>query len=134
MKKLFLIAATGLLISAVGFAGFKSNDHEETPDPNQSKFSQLSDEAKADLIESINSDCTWNGIALHGKVEIVTSFPDIKVEMVDAFPDIKVKWVTSFPDDCGEWQEVTSFPDFKIQLVTSFPDIKVEEVTSFPGL
>lgn len=83
---------------------------------------------------SVDSSCSYNGKSLHGKVQFVDSFPDIKVEFVSSFPDIKVKWVTSFPDDCGEWQEVDSFPDFKIQEVSSFPDVKVQIVDSFPGL
>lgn len=83
---------------------------------------------------SVGSDCTWNGIALKGKVQIVTSFPDVKVQVVTSFPDLKVQQVTSFPDDCGEWEFVTSFPDFKIQYVESFPDVKIQFVTSFPGV
>lgn len=132
MKKITIIAVAIFLCSALSFAGFLYNKNETHTTP--SKFSALSEKDKAEIIESINSDCTWNGIKLKGKVQFVTSFPDIKVQYVTSFPDIKVKWVTSFPDDCGEWQEVTSFPDFKVQLVTSFPDIKVQEVTSFPGL
>ena len=80
------------------------------------------------------SDCSWNGISLHGKVQFVESFPDIKIQFVESFPDIKVKLVESFPDDCGEWQVVESFPDFKVQVVESFPDIKVQYVESFPGM
>ncbi len=78
--------------------------------------------------------CTFKGKKLYGKIQIVTSFPDIKVQEVTSFPDLKVEKVTSFPDKCGKWQMVTSFPDTKIQLVTSFPDVKVQYVTSFPGL
>ena len=82
----------------------------------------------------IGSDCAFNGIPLHGKVQFVDSFPDIKVQVVDSFPDLKVKMVDAFPDSCGEWQHVSSFPDFKVQIVSSFPDIKVKLVHSFPGL
>ena len=32
------------------------------------------------------SNCEFNGIKLNGKVEVVTSFADIKVEVVDSFP------------------------------------------------
>lgn len=82
----------------------------------------------------VSADCSWNGIALHGKVQFVESFPDIKIQLVESFPDIKVKLVESFPDDCGEWQPVESFPDFKVQIVESFPDLKVQYVESFPGM
>ncbi len=78
--------------------------------------------------------CTFKGKKLYGKIQIVTSFPDIKVQEVTSFPDVKVEKVNSFPDKCGKWQMVTSFPDTKVQYVTSFPDVKVQYVTSFPGL
>ncbi len=78
-------------------------------------------------------DCTYRGIKLYGKVQIVTSFPDIKVRVVSSFPDLKVQNVSSFPDRCGKWQFVRSFPDFKIQYVESFPDIEISMVNSFPG-
>jgi len=80
------------------------------------------------------SQCSFNGIALHGDVQVVDSFPDIRVQIVDSFPDLNVEVVTSFPNDCGEWKFVDSFPDFKIQYVDSFPDVKIKMVTSFPGI
>lgn len=84
--------------------------------------------------DEVSNDCTLQGIALHGEVEVVDSFPDLKVQIVDSFPDLKVVLVDSFPDDCGEWKIVDSFGDFKIQYVDSFPDLKIQIVTSFPGL
>lgn len=84
--------------------------------------------------EAPSPDCTLKGVALHGKVEAVESFADLKVQVVTSFPDLKVKAVDSFPDDCGEWQFVDSFPDFTIEFVDSFPDLKIEMVESFPGL
>jgi hypothetical protein len=78
--------------------------------------------------------CTFNGKKLYGKIQVVTSFPDVKVQVVESFPDVKVQHVDSFPDSCGKWQLVTSFPDTKVQLVESFPDVKVKYVTSFPGI
>jgi hypothetical protein len=131
MKKSILFLAFALIVSA-GFAGYYYSTTAPASSP--SKFSMLSEAEKADFLQSVNSDCTWNGISLKGKVQFVESFPDIKIQYVTSFPDLKVQWVTSFPDDCGEWQEVTSFPDFKVQVVTSFPDVQVQEVTSFPGL
>ena len=80
------------------------------------------------------SGCSVNGKQLKGKVQVVTSFPDIKVQVVSSFPDINVKKVSSMPSSCGEWQFVDSQPDFKIQFVTSFPDIKVKYVSSSPGI
>ena len=82
----------------------------------------------------VGEDCALKGFPLHGKIQIVESFPDLKVQIVESFPDLKVKAVSSFPDDCGEWQFVESFPDFKIQYVESFPDLKIQMVESFPGV
>lgn len=80
------------------------------------------------------SSCTFNGKKLYGKIQIVTSFPDVKVQEVSSFPDLKVQKVSSFPDSCGKWQIVTSFPDTKVQFVSSFPDVKIQYVSSFPGM
>ena len=79
-------------------------------------------------------DCTFKGKKLYGKIQIVTSFPDVKVQEVSSFPDVKVQKVSSFPDKCGKWQIVTSFPDTKVQFVSSFPDVKIQYVSSFPGV
>jgi len=81
----------------------------------------------------IDNDCMCKGKKMYGKVQFVTSFPDVKVQVVTSFPDLKVQMVNSFPDKCGKWQVVTSFPDVKVQLVESFPDVKIQYVTSFPG-
>ena len=78
-------------------------------------------------------NCSFNGIKLYGKVQIVNSFPDIKVKVVNSFPDLKVQKVNSFADSCGKWQIVDSFPDFKVKFVESFPDIEIKYVNSFPG-
>ena len=88
----------------------------------------------ATLLGAVGSSCTLNGKKLWGKIQVVTSFPDLKVQKVTSFPDLKVQKVTSFPDSCGKWQFVKSFPDLKIQFVSSFPDLKVQFVTSFPGV
>lgn len=78
--------------------------------------------------------CTFKGKKMYGKVQFVTSFPDIKIQEVSSFPDLKVQKVSSFPDSCGKWQVVTAFPDIKVQVVSSFPDVKVQYVSSFPGV
>ena len=86
-------------------------------------------------IDKSNGTVTKDGktYPLHGKVQIVNSFPDLKVQIVDAFPDLKVQLVNSFPDQTGKVQIVNSFPDVKVQIVTSFPDLKVKLVDAFPG-
>ncbi len=81
----------------------------------------------------VASDCTFQGKKLYGKVQIVTSFPDVKVQVVTSFPDLKVSMVNSFPDQCGKWQAVDSFPDLKVQFVDSFPDFEIQYDNSFPG-
>lgn len=89
--------------------------------------------AAASSSTSSAGNCHFNGKPLFGKVQYVTSFPDVKVQVVQSFPDLKVQKVTSFPDSCGKWQETDSFPDLKVQIVDSFPDIKIQYVDSFPG-
>ena len=79
------------------------------------------------------SNCSYKGKPLFGKVQVVTSFPDLKVKLVESFPDLKVQKVTSFPDRCGKWEIVTSFPDFTVQYVKSFPDFTVKFVEIFTG-
>ncbi len=109
------------------------SSQKEVPKKESANLDELDEEKE--IIETTEDNmCEFKGIKLHGKVQFVNSFPDIKIQYVTSFPDIRVKFVSSFPDDCGEWQEVTSFPDFKVQVVTSFPDLKVEKVSSFPGM
>ena len=71
------------------------------------------------------ANCTYKGIQLRGKVQIVNAFPDIKIEVVNAFEDIRVERVRAFASSCGKWEIVTAFPDFKVQIVRAFGDIKV---------
>ena len=66
-------------------------------------------------------NCTFNGIKLYGKVQIVNSFSDIKVKVVNSFEDLKVQKVNSFADSCGKWQFVDAFPDIEIKYVNAFP-------------
>jgi len=133
MKRLIpilMIIPVCLLSISASYTGSKCVENEA-----KSVDKNYMDEKKK-LIKKLLSceDCDWEGIKLCGKVQFVTSFPDIKIQYVTSFPDIKVKFVDAFPDDCGEWQEVSSFPDFKVQIVNSFPDLKVQKVTSFPGM
>jgi hypothetical protein len=153
MSKLFLLASLPLLLlftnANADNATTPNNENEEQPGsyevgiPGQSRseasprtIADLSSQEKVEFFKHIieTGDCEWKGIKLKGKVQFVTSSPDIKIQYVSSFADINVKLVSSFPDDCGEWQEVSSFPDFKVQVVSSFPDLKVKKVTSFPGM
>jgi hypothetical protein len=110
VKRLWVMAAAAVVAAALGLGG------------------------AAQAGGSFNKgSCTFNGKKLYGKIQEVTSFPDVKVQVVTSFPDVKVQQVTSFPDSCGKWQFVTAFPDTKVQFVTSFPDVKVQYVTSFPS-
>ena len=82
---------------------------------------------------NVTAKCSFNGHPLYGKIQVVTSFPDVKVKVVEHFPDPKVKVVKNFPDACGKWQMVEHFPDTKVQFVTNFPDVEIEYVQHFPG-
>ena len=138
-KSIYIAGAFVFALVGMSFVSQKAERQyqmEEMTSVYKTSISELTQEEKQDAFEYYAStgDCTFKGIKLYGKVQFVTSFPDIKIQYVTSFPDIKVKNVTSFPDDCGEWQTVTSFPDFKVQVVTSFPDLKVQMVESFPGM
>jgi len=137
MYKFIAILVIPLLITIIGINDNSKKINEQGFDEVKTMaFSDLTEDQKIEALEHFKStgNCEYKGIKLYGKVQFVTSFPDIKIQYVTSFPDIKVKFVTSFPDDCGEWQVVESFPDFKVEVVTSFPDLKVEKVTSFPGM
>jgi len=79
----------------------------------------------------IECDCTFKGIPLFGRVQYVTSFPDITVRETP-FPDLRVR-EGSFADNCGEWEIVESSPDFRVQIVKAFEDFGIE-YSSFPGI
>ena len=83
---------------------------------------------------AVGPDCSFKGKKLHGKVKVVTNFPDIKVKVVSNFADLHVKKVENFPDTCGKWKIVENFEDFKVQFVDNFPDIKIKYVDNFPGV
>ncbi len=80
------------------------------------------------------NDCSYKGKKLYGKIQFVTSHPDIKIQYVTTNADIDVQMVSSSPNSCGKWQEVSSSADLKIQIVNSFPDLKVRLVKSNPGM
>ena len=101
------------------------------PTPNQALTATAAVPTASD---KVTSECTFRGKKLHGKVKIVSAFPDFKIKKVDAFEDLKVKQVGAFPDSCGKWKFVDAFPDFTIQYVDAFPDFTVKFVDAFPGL
>ena len=83
---------------------------------------------------NIGEDCTYEGIRLFGRVQVVTGFADINVQKKDALADLDVRFVSAFANACGEWQLVDSFPDFTVRFVDSFPDITIKEVHAFAGV
>ncbi|WP_306590252.1 hypothetical protein [Geothrix sp. 21YS21S-4] len=78
--------------------------------------------------------CTWKGRKLSGRIQWVTSFPDLRIRVVRAFPNLRVRLVKGEPRRCGEWKVVTSHPDLRVQVVGAFPDLDVAFVDRFPGL
>ncbi len=126
LKKYFIPFGISLIIfTAIGFS-----PTDCIPEPGQVSCSvaMMPSDEEIDF-----ENCNYKGFSLHGKIQFVKNFPDIKVQIVENFPDIKVKLVENFPDDCGEWQIVETFPDIKVQIVENFPDIKVQFVENFPG-
>ena len=84
------------------------------------------------LVVAVAADQKVDPSKIHGRIQLVDSFPDFKVKAVKSFPDAKVKVVDAFPGP-GKWQIVDSFPNFQIQLVDSFPDFTVEFADGIPG-
>jgi hypothetical protein len=77
--------------------------------------------------------CTFDGIPMWGRVQVVDFFADVTIQEVDFFPDLRVELVDFFPSSCGQWEIVDFFPDFTVQVVDFFPDLRVEYVDFFPG-
>lgn len=71
---------------------------------------------------------------VYGRIQYVTSFPDVKVRVVKSFGDLRVQVVNAFADEPGEWEIVDSFPDFKVEIVKSLEDFTIEYVNAFPGV
>lgn len=86
------------------------------------------------LWAEIAPDCTYNGIALHGRVKVVEAFADIDVQVVDFLPDLRVQTVSYWPTECGQWQFVDVMPDFTIRFVSALPDVRIQFVDFWPGL
>ena len=82
----------------------------------------------------INSDCTYNGVPLYGKVKITDSFADFKVRKSSPFCDLAVKEVRAFADSCGEWEFTDTFEDFSVSFVDAFEDFSICMTDAFPGV
>lgn len=83
---------------------------------------------------NIPPDCTYKGIALHGRVQVVDYLADFDVQIVSFLPDLHVQEVSFLPTACGEWQFVDSMPDFTIRFVNALPDFTIQFVDYLPGL
>ena len=127
MKKIVLLTLFFFIALSVTVSLVK-NSSTTVKLSTQEKFALELKACKEAFAGGVPSKCD-----LYGKIQWVTSFPDVKVEVVDSFPDIKVELVSSFPDGPGKWQIVDSFPDYKVEKVSSFGDYKIQFVTSFPG-
>jgi hypothetical protein len=80
------------------------------------------------------ASCSAKGHRLYGRVQVVTSHPDLRVRVVRSLPELRVQQVDSFPNACGRWQLVDSFPDLRIQMVDSFADLTIQWVDALPGI
>ena len=63
---------------------------------------------------------------VYGRIQYVTTFPDVKVRVVRSFADLRVQVVTSFANKPGRWQIVDHLPDFRVQIVEHFEDFTIE--------
>lgn len=82
----------------------------------------------------IADDCTYNGIPLYGRVQVVEFMADFTLQKVPFRPDLRVQNTVFSPNKCGEWQFVEFMPDFTIQYVEFSPDFTIQMVDFFPGL
>lgn len=71
---------------------------------------------------------------VHGRIQFVNAFPDVKVQVVTALPDLRVKRVQALANKPGEWQIVDALPDYKVQVVDAFSDFTIQWVDAFPGV
>jgi len=127
MKKITMLSILFLIVMSYGVAVVNTTSQKE----NLSKSEKFAIELKA--CKEAQASGNPGKCGLYGKIQYVTSFPDVKVEVVTSFPDIKVQVMSSFADGPGEWEIVESFPDYKVQIVSSFGDFKIQYVDSFPG-
>lgn len=82
----------------------------------------------------VSADCTYNGIPLYGRVQVVNYMADFDVQVVSFLPDLRVQNVSYLPVECGRWQFVNSMPDFTIRFVNALPDFTIQFVDYLPGL
>ena len=93
-------------------------------------------DAAAVRSEPIDKDnCTFKGIPLHGRVQVVSSFADFRVEVVNSNPDLYVEVVTHITSspECGEWEFVDHNPDFTVEFGPN-ADFSITYVTRSPGI
>jgi hypothetical protein len=76
--------------------------------------------------------CTFDGIPMWGRVQVVDFLADVTIQEVTLFPDLYVQVVDFLPNSCGKWQEVSFLPDFTVQFVDFFPDLYIQ-YSNFPG-
>jgi len=78
--------------------------------------------------------CTYQGIPLKGKVQLVDSGEDFSIEYVSYDADLKVKFVDWGAKNCGEWEIVDYGADFKVKVVDKNADLRIERVQFSPGM
>lgn len=61
--------------------------------------------------------CTYDGVPLHGQVEIVEFGADFLVREVSVNPDLRVEAVEFAPTSCGQWEFVDFGADFTVEFV-----------------
>ena len=81
----------------------------------------------------VQADCTYGGVPLYGKVEVVDFMADFDVKVVDFMADLDVQEVDFMPTSCGKWQFVDFMPDFSVRFVDFMPDFTIKFVDFMPG-
>lgn len=100
MKKMAAYSVVLFVLMSYGITSVNNSSGRQ----NMSKQEKFAIELKA--CKEAQASGNPGKCGLYGKIQYVTSFPDVKVQAVSSFPDIKVQIVNSFADGPGKWQIV----------------------------
>ncbi len=114
--------------------GANQDDESDQPSPTLSATIQIQPKSAAPSVTPSPSDsaspesgksCSYGGIAMYGRVRVVSAGARFKVRIVRSNAMLQVKSVTRQPVNCGEWQFVSSRPNFTVQIVLSGEDFTI---------
>lgn len=114
--------------------GANQNDESDQPSPTLAATIQIQPKSAAPSATPLPSDsaspesgkgCSYDGIAMYGRVRVVSAGARFKIRIVRSNAMLQVKSVARQPANCGEWQFVSSKPNFTVQIVLSGEDFTI---------